>query len=222
MPRATPESPIQLAVITGQHPYDVIGFHQLFRNLSGVEWYMQHMEAYATTPRARREQYNVALFYHMHQEIPAQKPAWYEQGSYEAIERLGETDQGIFILHHALAAYPNWPLWDQIIGIEHRNTQTFVDQRVRVRVANGAHAITRGLSDWDMCDETYTMADPAEGSEILLTTDAPKSMKTIAWTRQHGQARVFCLQSGHDAQAFTNPGFQAVIARGVAWCARRI
>jgi len=46
-------------------------------------------------------------------------------------------------------------------------------------------------SPWEMIDETYTMADAGEGSEILLTTDHAKSMKTLGWMRQYKNAR--CL-----------------------------
>jgi len=35
-----------------------------------------------------------------------------------------------------------------------------------------------------MIDETYTMNDAGEDSDILVTYDQEKSMKTIAWTRQ--------------------------------------
>ena len=73
-----------------------------------------------------------------------------------------------------------------------------------------------------MVDETYTMADAGPGSEILLTIDHPKSMKTIAWTRQFKRSRVFCFQSGHDDRTWANASFREVLRRGIHWCAARI
>ena len=73
-----------------------------------------------------------------------------------------------------------------------------------------------------MIDETYTMADAAASSEILLTGEHPKSMKTIAWARQHSKSRVFCLQSGHDDQTWQNANFREVLQRGIQWVAQRI
>jgi len=73
-----------------------------------------------------------------------------------------------------------------------------------------------------MIDETYKMDDPGEGSHALLTTDNPTSMKTIAWTRQHKNARVFCFQSGHDNDTFVDPNFREVLARGIQWVAQRL
>jgi len=37
------------------------------------------------------------------------------------LEHLGQTAQGIVVLHHALLAYPQWPLWRSIAGIEGRS-----------------------------------------------------------------------------------------------------
>ena len=73
-----------------------------------------------------------------------------------------------------------------------------------------------------MIDETYEMASAGEENEILLTTDHPECMKTIAWTRTFGRARVFCLQSGHDDQTFVEPNFREVLRRGIGWAAGRL
>ena len=73
-----------------------------------------------------------------------------------------------------------------------------------------------------MIDETYTMANAGSDSQILLTTKYHKSMKSIAWTRQHGQSRVFCYQSGHDNQTWVDANFRQVVSRGIQWCAGRI
>jgi type 1 glutamine amidotransferase len=73
-----------------------------------------------------------------------------------------------------------------------------------------------------MVDEVYVMPSAGEGNEVLLTAEHPKSMKTLAWTRQYKKSRVFCLQSGHDSKTFVNASFQQVVSRGVAWCAGRI
>ena len=73
-----------------------------------------------------------------------------------------------------------------------------------------------------MLDETYVVAEPDADSEILLFTDDPKSMRSIAWTRRYKNARVFCFQSGHDHHAYENPNFRLVISRGIQWAAGRL
>ena len=42
-----------------------------------------------------------------------------------AIEHLGQTGQGIVILHHALLAYPQWPVWREIVGIADRELSSY-------------------------------------------------------------------------------------------------
>jgi len=71
-------------------------------------------------------------------------------------------------------------------------------------------------------DETYAMDSAGEDSAVLLTTDHPQSVKTIAWVRTYKNARVFCFQAGHDDQAFSDPNFRTVVGRGIRWVARRI
>ena len=73
-----------------------------------------------------------------------------------------------------------------------------------------------------MVDETYTMVDAETGSDILFTAAHPQSMRTIGWTRQHRNARVFCLQSGHDNQTWQNTNFREILERGIHWIARMI
>ena len=209
------EAALRLAVVTGGHPYDVPSFHKFFRALPGVDAYIQHMDDFTATPEAVRDQYDVVLFYHMLMQGPPDGPVK------AALEHLGATQQGIVVLHHALLAYPQWPVWSELVGIKDRKFGFYYGQTLQVQVAKTDHPITRGLASWTMGDETYTMADAGEGSEILLTVEHPKSMKTIGWTRQFKKSRVFCLQSGHDNVTWADAGFREVLHRGLRWCARR-
>ena len=97
-----------------------------------------------------------------------------------------------------------------------------IDQTVHVDIVDPQHPTTQGLNPWEMVDEIYIMADPGEDSELLLTTDHPESMKMLAWARQYKNARVFCCQSGHDDQVFSDPNFRRVISQGIRWLAGRI
>ncbi len=212
---------LRLAVITGRHPYDVIGFHSAFRSLEGVNTYIQHMDDWNTTPKEIREQYDVVMFYNMHMELPGQDAGWWESQVQASLEQLGDTKQGIFMLHHSILAYPNWPIWSDIIGIENRGFGYHIGETVDYHVADSDHPITSGLTDWQMVDESYTMDEPGDDCHVLITADHPKSMKAIAWTRQHRASRVFCYQSGHDNTAYANPNFRHVLAHGIRWCAGR-
>jgi len=215
--------PLAVAVVTGGHSYDVPGFQKLFRGMPGTESFIQHMEDFASSPREVRQSYDVVLFYIMLLDGPTdQGLPWYAGKPKTALEELGETEQGILVLHHALLAYPRDPVWSEIVGVPERRFGYHMGQSIRVEVARPGHPLTKGLRPWDMTDETYTMADAGAGSEILLTAEHPKSMRTIGWTRSYRRSRVFCLQSGHDRLAWRHPSFQKVLHRGLLWCAGRI
>lgn len=218
------EGPIKTAVVTGHHPFDLPAFTRLFRSLSGIDAYIQHLDDFVVDQGRARDWYDAVVFYNFHQETPGspEHEPWWEKGTSAALERLGETSQGIVCLHHGLLAYRGWPLWSDIVGIEKRGFGYHPNQRVKVDVADPDHPITQGLDGFEIVDETYTVDEPGPDSHVLLSTHHPKSMRSLAWTRTYKRARVFCYESGHDAQAYENPHFQTILARGIAWtaCAR--
>lgn len=226
-------SPIKTAVVTGAHSFNVLDFHRLFRGLDGVDAYIQHMDDFSSAPQEVRDSYDAVvlyIFFHPYsvgdqgrgKPQDAEEPWFFARKPKEAIEHLGDTQQGIVVLHHALLAYPDWSLLNQLVGIEDRSFDAHFDQRLRIDVADRRHPITEGMASWEMGDESYTMADAKEGSEILLTTEHPKSLNTIGWVRKHKKARVFCFQSGHDNQTWQEAGFREVLQRGIHWVSRRI
>ncbi len=219
-----PSQPIKTAVITGGHAFDVPNFHLLFRNLEGIDAYIQHIDDFSSSPQEVRDRYDVVLFYIMMIEGPKEEGLpWYAGHPKTALEHLGETKQGIFLLHHTLLAYPQWPVWDELVGIRNRGTFGFsFGETVHTEITGSSHPITQDLCGWDMVDETYTMGEAGPDSNVLLTIDHPKSVKTIAWTRVYKNAPVFCYQAGHDNQTWLNSNFRQVLRNGICWCAGRI
>lgn len=210
---------IDVAVITGGKAHDVINFHKLFQSFQGIDSYIQHIDDFASTPENIRDLYDVVLFFFMMLEGPTDEglPGYCGQPK-TAIEHLGQTGQGIVILHHALLAYPQWPVWREIVGIADRELSSYQhDERLQVCISDEMHPITRGLSDWNMVDETYLMANATGDNNILLTVKHERSMETVAWTRQYMTNNVFCLQLGHDHQAWENINFKEVLRRGIEW-----
>ncbi len=217
------DRPVRVAVLTGGHAFDVPGFHDLFRRLPGIVADIQSVGDFAASPRGVRRAYDVVLCYGMLLDTPKDDDQpWYEGKQLTALSELGETHQGLVVLHHALLAYPQWPVWDEIIGIRgRRDIFRFTDAcTLRVQIAGPDHPIAAGLAPWEMVDETYVVPEPGADSEVLLTTDHPDSMRALAWVRTYRNARVFCYQSGHGPAAYGNAQFQQVLARGLGWVAR--
>lgn len=206
---------LKVAVITGQHVFDVPAFHQLFRSMPEFDAYIQDLQNLCADEGGVLDEYDVLLFYNMHRATPGGRVL-------QTLERLATRGQGIAILHHAVLAFRDWAPWSDIVGMKDRSFSYYHDQTVSTEIADAQHPIVRGLEPWDMVDETYLMADAGEGSQILLTTDHPKSMGTLGWTRTYGNARVFCYVAGHDAQAYTNASFRTVLSRGIRWAAGKL
>jgi hypothetical protein len=218
----------KIAVITGGHPFDVQPFHHLFRALPGIDAYVQHTDEFASEPVAVRDSYDAFIFYSMFKDVPTDDVLWYAGKPKTALERLGKTKQGIILLHHALLAYPDWEMWDDIAGMKSRIMRSYhPNERVTVDTADAEHPIAKGMASWEVIDETYimdnaVMPEAVPGNRIFFTTDHPLSMTSFGWTRQYQKARVFCFPSGHGHATYANTNFQTVLRRGIAWVTGRV
>jgi type 1 glutamine amidotransferase len=73
--------------------------------------------------------------------------------------------------------------------------------------------------------ETWDYGSPTLGPDChtLLVTEHPKMrLHTMAWTHTYHQARVFCLQPGHNNDSYADPTFRTVLSRGIQWAAGRL
>ena len=219
--------PIQTAVVTGGHAFDVVGFHRLFRGLEGVEAYIQHMDDFANSSPTERDFYDVVLFYTMLLEEPMDDGPHFRGNPKSALEQLDQSQQGIFILHHSILAFPEWLVWNQWVGIHDlssdlKELKVTKPETIPLIVSDAQHPVTKGMENWEMLDELYLMNDPHSNSSPLLTTNHPDSMRTLAWTRHYKDHRILCWQSGHDNQTWINANFKSFLRRGIQWCASRI
>ena len=212
---------IKTAVVTGGHSYDVVSFHHLFRGFADLDVYIQHMDDFCSSSQEARDSYDAIVFYMMMMDGPTEEGLpWYMGKPKTAFSRLGETAQGIVVLHHSLLAYPDWEPWGKITGLADRGFEYHFGQQVPVRVNAADHPITAGVLDFEIKDETYVTKEPDEDSTILLSTNHALSTRAIGWTRPYKQSRVFCYQSGHDNQAWTHLAFMRILEQGIIWVSK--
>ncbi len=215
---------IKVAVVFQGHPFDVPGFRDLFKRMPDVDFYMQDLENWAIDEGKVWSEYDVHLFYNMHYwGIWATRGPRNEYQVLRAVDHLGETEQGILVLHHALLAFPDSGNWTAVCNSQSRRLRGCTGgETVATQIASPDHPITRGLQPWTMTDEVYIIDEPGPQSVALLTTDNSNSMKTLGWAHQYRRSRVFCYESGHDNDVYINPNFQAMLHRGIRWLAGRI
>jgi len=97
---------------------------------------------------------------------------------------LLEGGQGFVFLHHALAGWPAWPGWADVLGGRYHYAPAFLRgqswpdsgfryARYCVRVCAPDHPVCAGVDDFSLDDELYCC--PVFGSDVvpLLRADAP-------------------------------------------------
>ena len=210
-------SKIKVAVVVGRHAYDVQSFQKAFTDNADFEVYIQCLELFTCSPKEQRESYDAVVFYNCHAETPPPESEWNER---TALEQLGDTAQGIMILHHAFIAYHSWPLWAEISGLALTHFSYHQDEEVEYRILKD-HAITAKSNAFRMIDETFVMNEPDEDSEVLVATNHSPSMRAILWTRKFRNSRVVCYQSGHGAAAYTDKNFRSLLRESILWLAEK-
>jgi type 1 glutamine amidotransferase len=87
-----------------------------------------------------------------------------------------------------------------------------------VHVEDPSHAITAGISDFEIEDEIYISAyDPT--LHILASAEWHGRAHPMAWVKPYGAGRVFYTTLGHSANTFKQPAMQTLIQQGVRWAA---
>ncbi len=96
-----------------------------------------------------------------------------------------------------------------------------------VAIVDHDHEITRGLDDFAVHSEQYYLhVDPS--IHVLATTvfepeSAPwvsGTVMPVAWTRRHGEGRVFYSALGHQPADLDVPEAGELLRRGMLWAAR--
>lgn len=212
--------------MSGSHPYETNQFLQLFRDNPDVTFEsVVHPHALQKLRPESAKNFDVLVLYDYAQRISSQAQA-------DMINFL-KAGKGLLILHHAIAAYPQWPEYEKILGGRYYLQPTTVNgvkkprciaregAHIFVHIADPNHPATRGLKDFEILDETYFGYDVAPDSHLLLTTTNANNAPSLAWSRTYAGARVLYLQLGHDHTAYENPNYRKFLAQAIRWVARR-
>ena len=213
---------IKLSVVVGGHTYDVPGLASFFNSLNDVDYYIQGLDNWASSPI--NDQYDLFVFFHMNSWGTLSVRNDMDDKINDAIGRIGATSQGYFVWHHALLSFPDNPTYDRICNQIDRTTtdgrwETRIDMNVQVEAPD--HPVTHGVPDFAISGEGFVLEPCGGDSLVLLTQDHPRNVRTLAWCHDYRDSRVLCWQSGHDAGEWTNPNFHRIFQQGVEWLARR-
>jgi len=221
---AAAAKPIRVLLTFGGHGFQQEPFFAMFDAMPGIKYTKAPLPQSAGLLKPGLEKdFDVIVMYDMVRKFePAQQ---------EAFATLLQKGIGLVSLHHNLGAHRDWPEFQKIIGgkflfqpavlegKEEGKSTWAHGQDLHVKIVDKRHPITKGLSDFEIHDETYGKYYTASDVTVLMTTDHPKNDPEIAWVKKYGNSRVFYFMLGHDNLAWKNPKFPEIVRRGIGWAA---
>ena len=222
---AAPAKKVNALLITGGHAFDQKQFFAMFDALPGITY--KHVEekvggeAFETIDDWK---YDVIILYNFSRKI-SDKQA-------ENFIKLLDKGVGLVVLHHAIAAYQDWPEYRKILGARyylkdetdadgtvHKRCLYKHDVDMKVHIADPKCPVVAGVSDFIIHDETYKGYTVDPQVKVYLTTDDPTSNKEIGWTNTYRKANVCYLELGHDAKAYVSKEMQTLYTQAIKWAA---
>ncbi len=210
-------------VVTGGHPFELEPFLDVFASWRNVDWtHVEPPEAQLCFRPDLVGQWDAIVCYDM-QGIEFRKPDrpvfhWPPRDYAVGLCEMLDAGQGIVFLHHALSAWPAWPMWAEIVGgrwhylpgvlggrawpasgytreVEHRIEPIVVD-----------HPICSGLEDgFDIVDEVYLHPVLVDRVTAILRTD--HDMRSACFfSGEHAiQGRLY------DSEGWTHPDGTGIV-----------
>lgn len=163
-------------------------------------------------------EHDVLCFVHTSGTLP------FSEAQRQAILDFVAAGHGFVGVHGATTICYEWVEYGAMLGVQfksHPPAATFI-----VTVEDHEHPSTRALpSAFEVRDELYTFrTSPRETAHILLSA-APGSLDLgrdlpLAWTKPHGDGRVYYNALGHFDEMWDDLAFRAQIGAGLRWAAR--
>ncbi|HEX8324850.1 MAG TPA: ThuA domain-containing protein [Tepidisphaeraceae bacterium] len=134
----------------------------------------------------------------------------------DAITRLAayvRRGHGLVTLHTAANTNVASPLIGPLVG---SRVQGGVIGKHAARIVDADHAITRGISDFDIDDEIHDLK-PLAAYRTLVDGDMNGSRQPLVYVKAEGEGRTVHLAHGHAISGISNPVWQEIFRRSVRW-----
>lgn len=173
---------VSVQVVTGGHPFEADPFFAVFDSLPDIEW------SKANTPSVGAD---VVVFYDMPglRFTGAVPPVEFPEPSSEVRDvftRLQNRGTGLVFMHHAVASWPAWEGFAELIGgrfhyqpgtlrgVDYPDSGYVFDVRHTVSVLDPSHPVCAGLpTSFEIVDELYCFPVFEDSVVPLMRTDFP-------------------------------------------------
>jgi type 1 glutamine amidotransferase len=226
---------IKVLIITGDHGHDwkkTTPFLKEFLNRAGMQVDVTETPHKDLTPD-NLAKYDVFLLNYKDTTKGGPDTRWSEENK-KAFTDAVRGGKGLLVYHHASSAFVGGSEFDKeferVIAGGWRKQGNHGKRHVfTVTVRKPDHPITQGMpAEFKHSnDELYQNSVMLPDSVVLATAFADKSLdpknsgkhEPVVWVARYGNGRVCENVLGHDVEAMRSPGFQALMIRGIQWCA---
>lgn len=152
----------------------------------------------------------------------------------KALFAFVHSGRGYVSIHGGDNAPPDWlPEWKDMLGGIYSHTGLPNGRAIMgtytVKIADTAHPITQGLSDFEIKDELYSNIQMKDDVKPLATIDYQGTTWPVAWTYQYGKGYVFHTALCHhgyknpdSADPLRNPNLTKLVVQGIDWVASEL
>lgn len=135
---------------------------------------------------------------------------------------------GLVVLHDGMCS--DDAVWFSTIAgaAKQHGEKNFSAGLLKMHFTDTSHAITKGMSDYEIDDEAFFLLRTAPGMKVLATAPLPMNGEVApqVWvyetTPEGGKPyRSFVSMQGHHYKTFSVPEHRTLILRGIAWAGKR-
>jgi len=215
------EYAVRVLLVTGGHDHDAM----FYNVLDGRRDIRVNVDPHPVAFRNDlRKSYDVLVLYDTIQQD--QLPENHRQNLRDFVE----SGKGVVVLHHAIADFQNWDWWwKEVVAGRYvlkadppLPASSYLHGVEEVVTPKPGHAITNGLPQMRLFDETYKQVWHAANVTVLLTSDHATSDPDIAWVSPYAKSRVVYIQPGHERETCEMPWYRQLVQRAVLWSAGRM
>lgn len=182
-----PDERIEVLLVTGGHAYDREPFLAAWQADNGLHvTHVEHPEATDYIASGRASEFDVVVFYDMPGVDPLgpERPTELPLGVREGFELMTKRGTGLVFLHHALASWPAWEGFAELVGgrynfrpgtlrgVDWPDSGYLHDTSHNISVVDLNHPVTQGVAPtFALRDELYLCAVFDDTSTPLLLSD---------------------------------------------------
>lgn len=249
---------LEVLLVTKGHSFEREPFFRLIDRLSratSVRWtHVEQPAAQSVLTVEGAAGFDAIVFYDMPGvEFTRRNPPF---SLYEPTEKhrqdfleLARAGKGLVFLHHAIAGWPTWPEYAEIVGGRFHflpgtlGSQEYPGSGYRFRTAqtidvvDDQHPIVAGIpSQFELVDEAYLYPVLEDRVQPLLVSDFdfsaeqfpyggvnfrehPRGTSLVGWTNAYGKSPVVYLQPGHGPEAYENEFYERLLSNSIRWVA---